>query len=296
MYKYYNLQEFPNNRQKGGIRMHTVWKGSISFGLVNIPVKMFTATEDKDIKFRYIHKTCNTPLNYKKVCPSCNIEVSDEDVVKGYEYEPGHFVVLRDEDFKAIQGNSGGSKSIEILDFVKLSEIDPVYFDKTYYLAPQDTDGKAYNLLRRAMGETGKIAIARVTIRSRQTLAALRVYRDALVMETLFYADEVRPSEQIPNLPRNTETNEKELDIAVKLIDSLTAEFKPEKYTNEYRTVLTELINKKIEGEEIRVAPTVSQSNVIDLMEALKASLQETKKKTGHKDAQAKKKKSEKAV
>jgi len=275
--------------------MHTVWKGAISFGLVNIPIRMFTATEDKDIKFRFIHKTCNTPLNYKKVCPSCNVEVNEEDIVKGYEYEPGHFVVLKDEDFKAIQGESG-AKNIEILDFVKLSEIDPVYFDKTYYLAPQDTDGKAYNLLRRAMDDTGRIAIARVTIRSKQTLAALRVYQDALVMETLFYADEVRPAEQIPNLPRNKETDEKELDIAVKLIDSLTAEFKPEKYTNEYRTVLTELINKKIEGEEIRVAPDVPKSNVIDLMEALKASLQETKKAAGRKGAQAKKKKTGKAV
>ncbi|NLM26996.1 MAG: Ku protein [Clostridiaceae bacterium] len=275
--------------------MHTVWKGAISFGLVNIPIKMFTATEDKDIKFRYIHKSCNTPLNYKKVCPSCNIEVSEEEIVKGYEYEPGHFVVLKDEDFKAIQGKSG-PKNIEILDFVKLSEIDPVYFNKTYYLAPQDIDGKAYNLLRRAMDQTGKIAIARVAIRNRQTLAAIRVYRDALVMETLFYADEVRPSEQIPNLPRNTDADEKELDIAVKLIDSLTVEFKPEKYTNEYRTVLSELISRKIEGEEIRVAPTVPKSNVIDLMEALKASLQETKKKTGRKSAQPKKKKAGKAV
>jgi len=275
--------------------MHTVWKGAISFGLVNIPIKMFTATEDKDIKFRYIHKTCNTPLNYKKVCPSCNVEVNEEDVVKGYEYEPGHFVVLKDEDFKAIQGDSG-TRNIEILDFVRLSEIDPVYFDKTYYLAPQDAEGKAYNLLRRAMDDTGRIAIARVTIRNKPTLAALRVYRDALVMETLFYADEVRPSEQIPNLPRKTDTDEKELDIAVKLIDSLTAEFKPEKYTNEYRTVLTDMINKKIEGEEIRVAPQAAKNNVIDLMEALKASLKETKKKTDRKPAQTKKKKAGKAV
>jgi DNA end-binding protein Ku len=146
------------------------------------------------------------------------------------------------------------------------------------------------------MDDTGRIAIARVSIRNKPTLAALRVYRDILVMETLFYADEVRSSEQVPNLPRKTDTDEKELDIAVKLIDSLTAEFKPEKYTNEYRTVLTEMINKKIEGEEIRVAPQASKNNVIDLMEALKASLQETKKKTGRKPAQTKKKKAGKAV
>jgi len=258
--------------------MHTVWKGAISFGLVNIPVRMFTATEDKDIKFRYLHKTCNTPLNYKKYCPSCNVDVSEDDIVRGYEYEPGHFVILTEADFESVKGDSK-NKSIEILDFVNLSEIDPVYFDKTYYLSPQETGSKAYNLLRQAMNDTGKIAIARVTIRSRETLAALRVYKNALVMETLFYADEVRPTEQIPGLPAITDTNEKELDIAVKLIDNLTTKFEPEKYTNEYNTALTELIQKKVEGKEIKVAPEAPRQNVIDLMEALKASLQETSRK-----------------
>lgn len=258
--------------------MHTVWKGAISFGLVNIPVRMFTATEDRDIKFRYLHKACNTPLNYKKYCPNCNVDVSEDDIVRGYEYEPGHFVILTEEDFESVKDTSKG-KSIEILDFVNLSEIDPVYFDKTYYLAPQETGAKAYNLLRQAMNDTGKIAIARVTIRSKETLAALRVYKNALVMETLFYADEVRPTEQIPGLPAETRTNEKELDIAVKLIDNLTAKFEPEKYTNEYNTALTELIRKKVEGKEVRVAPEAPKQNVIDLMEALKASLQETRKK-----------------
>jgi len=258
--------------------MHTVWKGAISFGLVNIPVRMFTATEDKDIKFRYLHKTCNTPLNYKKYCPSCNVDVSEDDIVRGYEYEPGHFVILTEADFESVKGDSK-NKSIEILDFVNLSEIDPVYFDKTYYLSPQETGSKAYNLLRQAMNDTGKIAIARVTIRSRKTLAALRVYKNALVMETLFYADEVRPTEQIPGLPAITDTNEKELDIAVKLIDNLTTKFEPEKYTNEYNTALTELIQKKVEGKEIKVAPEAPRQNVIDLMEALKVSLQETSRK-----------------
>jgi len=258
--------------------MHTVWKGAISFGLVNIPVRMFTATEDKDIKFRYLHKACNTPLNYKKYCPSCNVDVSEDDIVRGYEYEPGHFVILTEADFESVKGESK-NKSIEILDFVNLSEIDPVYFDKTYYLSPQDTGSKAYNLLRQAMNDTGKIAIARVTIRSKETLAALRVYKNALVMETLFYADEVRPTEQIPGLPAITETNAKELDIAVKLIDNLTTKFEPEKYTNEYNTALTELIRKKVEGKEIKVAPEAPKQNVIDLMEALKASLQEASRK-----------------
>ncbi|NLM11875.1 MAG: Ku protein [Clostridiaceae bacterium] len=274
--------------------MHTVWKGAISFGLVNIPVRMFTATEDKDIKFRYLHKTCNTPINYKKFCPNCNTDVTEDDIVRGYEYEPGHFVIVTEADFESVKGASK-SKSIEILDFVNLSEIDPVYFDKSYYLSPQETGSKAYNLLRQAMNDTGKIAIARVTIRSKETLAALRVYKNALVMETLFYAAEVRSTEQIPGLPAIAETNAKELDIAVKLIDNLTAKFEPEKYTNEYNTALTALIQKKVEGKEIKVAPEAPKQNVIDLMEALKASLQETNKKKPAKRG-TKKKTAEKAV
>ncbi|NLX77950.1 MAG: Ku protein [Clostridiaceae bacterium] len=268
--------------------MHTVWKGAISFGLVNIPVRMFTATEDRDIRFRYLHKTCNTPLKYKKFCPSCNMDVAEDDIVRGYEYEPGHFVILTEADFESVI-EASNNRSIEILDFANLSEIDPVYFDKTYYLSPQETGAKAYNLLRQAMNDTGKIAIAKVNIRSKETLAALRVYKNALVMETLFYADEVRPAEQIPGLPAVTETNEKELDIAVKLIDNLTAKFEPEKYTNEYKTALTALIQKKVEGKEIKVAPEAPKQNVIDLMEALKASLQETKKKKPEKRVTKKK-------
>jgi len=273
---------------RGRNEMHTVWKGAISFGLVNIPVRMFTATEDRDIRFRYLHKTCNTPLKYKKFCPSCNMDVAEDDIVRGYEYEPGHFVILTEADFESVI-EASNNRSIEILDFVNLSEIDPVYFDKTYYLSPQETGAKAYNLLRQAMNDTGKIAIAKVNIRSKETLAALRVYKNALVMETLFYADEVRPAEQIPGLPAVTETNEKELDIAVKLIDNLTAKFEPEKYTNEYKTALTALIQKKVEGKEIKVAPEAPKQNVIDLMEALKASLQETKKKKPEKRVTKKK-------
>ncbi|NLK69214.1 MAG: Ku protein [Clostridiaceae bacterium] len=268
--------------------MHTVWKGAISFGLVNIPIKMFTATENKDIRFRYLHRTCNTPINYKKFCSNCNVEVTEDEIVRGYEYETGHFVVLSEEDFESIKGKVD-KKNIEILDFVNLVEIDPVYFDKTYYLSPQDTGSKAYNLLRQAMKDTGRIAIARVTIRSKETLAALRIYKDVLVMETLFYPAEVRPTAQIPGLPEITEANAKELDIAVKLIDNLTSSFEPEKYTNDYNTALTELIQKKIEGKDIQVAPEAPKQNVIDLMEALKASLQETKKKSPKKSTARKK-------
>lgn len=257
--------------------MHTMWKGSISFGLVNIPIKMFSATENKDIKFKYLHKECKTPIKYQRTCPTCDKEVGWDDIVKGYEYEPGRYVIIEDEDLEALKTDA--TKSVEILDFVSLSEIDPIYFDKSYYLSPQDTGGKAYNLLRQAMNDTGKIAIAKITIRSKQSLAALRVYNNLLVLETIFFPDEVRAIDQVPGIPKEVKIDKKELDMATKLIDNLSAKFEPEKYTDDYREALRELINKKIEGEEIEAAPEAPHRNVIDLMEALQASVKETKPK-----------------
>lgn len=259
--------------------MHTMFKGSISFGLVNIPIKMFTATEDKDIRFKYLHKECNTPIKYKKTCPTCNKEIGQDEIVKGFEYEPGKYVIIKEEDFEAVKAEVN-ARAIEILDFVDLSEIDPIYYDKSYYLAPQEmgASGKAYNLLRKAMTDTNKIAIAKITIRSKQTLAALRVYEDLLVLETIFYPDEVRDTNLVPGLPKEVSIDEKELNIAEKLIDNLTSPFDPSKYTDDYRASLKEVIDKKVQGKEIEIAPDVREKNVIDLMEALQASLKETKK------------------
>jgi len=256
-----------------------MWKGSISFGLVNIPIKMFTATEDKDIKFRYLHKECHTPLKYQKICPTCNKEVSENEIVRGYEYETGHFIILDEKEISALKTEMD-NRAIEILDFVNLAEIDPIYFDKSYYLSPQDNGNKAYTLLRQAMNDTGKIAIAKMTIRNKQTLAAIRVYQNVLVLETLFYPDEVRPLNLIPGLPENNLANEKELDIAKKLIENLTAPFEPEKYKNDYREALQRIIDQKIQGKEIEIAPETPQRNVIDLMEALQASFKQTQKIT----------------
>ncbi|ADY56575.1 DNA end-binding protein Ku [Syntrophobotulus glycolicus DSM 8271] len=266
--------------------MHTVWKGSVSFGLVNIPIKMFAATEEKDIKFRYLHKDCHTPVKYDKICPTCRKSLKEEDIVKGYEYESGRFIIIDDHDLDALRAEAG-SKSIEILDFVNLSEIDPIFFDKSYYLSPPDANNKAYDLLRKAMSDTGKIAIARMTIRNKQTLAVLRVFQNTLVLETIYYPDEVRPVSQIPALPENAEVNPKELDIAVKLIENLTANFEPQKYQNNYRQALLDLIQKKIEGNDIQVAPEAPQKNVIDLMEALQASLKETQHKPDQKPSKS---------
>lgn len=270
--------------------MHTMWKGSISFGLVNIPIKMFAATEEKDVRFRFLHKECHTPVKYTKVCPNCEKELSEDEIVRGFEYEPGHFVIITNEDFDTVNSEIK-NRNIEILDFVNLAEIDPIYFAKSYYLSPQENGGKAYDLLRQAMNDTQKIAIAKITIRNKQTLSALRVFNNVLVMETLFYPDEVRPVSQVPGLPEDLSVDSKEITIATQLIDNLTAQFEPEKYKDNYREALLDLINKKINGQEIKIAPETPQKNVIDLMEALQASLKETEAK----EKQPRKKSSTKA-
>ena len=256
--------------------MHTMWKGSISFGLVNIPVKMFSATEDKDVRFRHLHKDCGTPIKYIKTCPHCDREVKMDEIVKGYEYEPGRFVLIKDEEIEAIVPAT--RKTIEILDFVDLKQIDPIYFDKTYFLSPHETGDKAYVLLREAMHQTGKIAIAKITIRSKESLAAVRIYQDCIVMETIFYPDEVRPIEQVPGLPQQVTPIEAEMKMAIQLIDQLATDFDPGKYTDEYRKNLLDLIHAKVEGEDIQEAPEAPRMNkVVDLMAALQASLEATK-------------------
>lgn len=252
--------------------MHTVWKGSISFGLVNIPVKMFTATEERNVRFRQLHKECHTPIKYAKVCPHCNREVESHEIVRGFEYEKGNFVIISDEDLEAITPER--RKAIEIVDFVSLEEIDPIYFDKSYYLAPQETGDKAYALLRAAMKETGKIAVARVTLRNRQSLAVVRLYGRCMVMETIFYPDEVRPVDQVPALPAEEfPLAESELAMAKQLVEHLTQPFDPSKYTDDYREELHRVIEKKLEGREVATAPAAPRANVIDLMQALRESL-----------------------
>ncbi|HJV46403.1 MAG TPA: Ku protein [Bacillota bacterium] len=256
--------------------MHTMWKGSISFGLVNIPVKMFSATEDKDIRFRHLHKDCGTPIKYSKTCPHCEREVQMNEIVKGYEYEPGRFVVISDEDIDAITPET--RKTIEILDFVSLDQIDPIYFDKTYFLSPNETGDKAYVLLREAMQRTGKIAIAKITIRSKESLAAVRLYQNCIVMETIFYPDEVRPVEQVPGLPTQLAVSEAEMNMAVQLIENLATDFDASKYNDDYRHKLLDLIHAKVEGEQVQEAPEIPRAvKVVDLMAALQASLEATK-------------------
>ncbi|CAN7724881.1 Ku protein [Paenibacillus sp. LjRoot153] len=259
--------------------MHTVWKGAISFGLVHVPVKMFSATEDKDISMRYIHKTCITPLSYVRKCQTCEKEVEWEEISKGYEFEPGRFILFEKDELEEISGEA--NKEIKILDFVNLTDIDPVYFQKTYYLGPGDTGAGAYMLLLDSMRQTGKIGIAKVSIRSKSSLAAIRVIENCLAMETIFYPDEIRPISQVPNLPEKVTVNEREMEMAKMLINQLSTPFEPEKYKDEYRARLLDAIEHKVAGEEIQTAPQMQKTSVIDLMSALQASLNATKPSDG---------------
>lgn len=253
--------------------MQTIWKGAVSFGLVNVPVKMFTATQDNDLQMRMLHKKLNVPIQYHRTCPKCEEEVKWSDIVKGYEYEPGHFVTFDKEELEEIASET--SREIRILDFVDLEEIDPIYYQKTYYLAPESNGTHAYNLLVQALLDTRKIGIANVSIRSRSSLAAIRIVDGVLSMSTMFYAEEIRSKKEIPNLPEETKADERELQMARMLIEQLSAPFEPEKYEDVYKERLMDAIEDKVKGKEVKFAPEEKKTNVIDLMEALKASLKQ---------------------
>lgn len=258
--------------------MHTMWKGTISFGLVSIPVKMHAATENKDVKLRQLHKECRSPIKYEKVCPVCEKEVGNDDIVKAYEYAKNKFVILDEEDLENLRKEQA-DKAVEIVDFVKLEDIDPIYFEKSYYLSPNEGGSKAYGLLRKALQETGKIGVAKIIIRQKEQLAVIRVYQNILVVETIHYPDEVRNVLDVPNVPEVVDVQKKELDVAKMLIDQLTTEFDPEKYQDEYRTALLELIEEKKNNAEVTTAQDKPvPDNVTNLMDALQASLDRAKK------------------
>ena len=240
-----------------------------------------TATENKDIKLRQLHKECHAPINYQKVCSGCSEEVKSEDIVKAYEYAKNKFVVLDDEELERLK-KENEDKAVEIIDFVKLEEIDPIFFERSYFMAPDSGGAKAYSLLRKALMESGKIGVAKIMIRSKEQLAVVRVYNETLLMETIHFPDEVRNFKDVPNIPEEQVVVKKELDTALMLVDQLTTTFDPEKYTDDYRTALMELIEEKKSGK-FTVTTTEKQptapSNVTDLMSALQASLDQTKKK-----------------
>ncbi|WP_028391429.1 non-homologous end joining protein Ku [Bacillus cihuensis] len=276
--------------------MHTMWKGSISFGLVNIPIKLHAATEDKDISLRTLHKECHSPIKYEKVCPICDKEVGKDDIVRAYEYTKGKFVVLPDEELEKLK-KENEDKAVEIIDFVKIEEIDPIYFNRSYYMSPNEGGVKAYALLRKALETSGKVGLAKIIIRSKEQLAVIRVLENTLLMETIHYPDEVRSTIDVPNIPAQEQVTKKELDTAILLIDQLTTDFDPDKYHDEYRTALMNLIESKKSGQKTVTSKMKAPqtSNVTDLMAALQASIDKTKpegtrqKKTVRKRATPKK-------
>jgi len=247
----------------------------LSFGLVNIPVGMYTATESNDISFHMIHAEDGGTIKQQRVCTRCGEVVAYGDLVRGYEYEKGKHVTLTDEDFKSVRAESSGA--IEITDFVDPDDIDPIYFESPYYLAPDKKSGKAFALLREALRATKKVALAKIVLRTREHLCAVRVSGDNLVLETMRYADEVRDSSSLPK--GEAEVGEREIKMAEMLIETMTSKFEPEKYKDTYTAGLQEVIEKKLAGEDVKVETKEREATeVIDLLAHLKASIEQSER------------------
>ena len=258
--------------------MRSIWKGAINFGMVTIPVKLYTATEQKDVRFRLVHQKDGAPIVEKRFCSEEDKEVPWEEVAKGYEVSKGEFVVVEREEVAAAAEPEDKTRTIDIGDFVEIEEIDPIYFEKSYFLEPTDVGVKPFNLLRRALDETGRVAIAKVAIRSKERLATLRVYDSTMVLETMYWPDEIRSVEQL-ELPtgKAASPQAREVDMARTLIESLASHFDPEQYKDEFRGALLELIERKMKGDRRSAKRRKPEPRVVDLMEALQASLNKAK-------------------
>jgi len=254
-----------------------IWKGSISFGLVNIPIALYPATRREELKFRLLRKTDLSPVNYKRVAEKDGKEVSWDQIVKGYEYEKGKYVVLREEDFQRVDLEA--TQTVDIQDFVDLKEIDPMFFYKPYYLEPQKGGDKAYALLRDALKDTNKVGVAKVVIKTRQYLAGVKPEDSALVLELMHFADELADPEKL-HVPKKLEVGKREMDMAKSLIGSMTSKWQPEKYKDDYRQALMDVIEEKVEagGKEIEEKPRKAPkpTKVIDLVSVLQKSLEHT--------------------
>ena len=252
----------------------SMWSGAISFGLVNVPVKLYSAVSRKTVRFNQLSAKTGSRIAQKRVDPTTGEEVAYEDIVKGYELTKDRYVLISQDELDALDPER--TRTIDIEDFVDIADIDPVYYDHPYYLVPDKGAAKAYGLLLDAMRESGKVAIARVVLRSKEQLVAIRPAGDVLMMETMLFHDEVVPSHDIEDLPDGKElkATDRELKMAQQLIDSLSSEFDPTSYHDEYREKVLELIEKKASGEEIAVQPDAPEpAKVPDLMAALEASL-----------------------
>src|SRR5689334_5552427 len=249
----------------------SLWTGTISFGLVSVPVRMFGATESKELRFHFLDKHDLQPIAYDKVRRDTGKHVDNDDIVRGFEVEKGRYVPLEDEDLDRLDVEL--TKTIDICDFVDLDEIDPIYFRKAYYLAPQDGAEKPYRLLGRALEETNKVAIAKIVIRNKQHLAALRASDGTIVLETMYYAYEVRQPEQVKG---GGQLRKPEVEMAKSLVDNLSAKFDPTKYDDTYRKELLQLLRAKAKGKELPEPEQEPEGEVVDLMAALRESVERT--------------------
>jgi len=270
--------------------MRTIWNGSISFGLVNIPIGLALATQRSDISFRTLHRECGTPIKQKRWCPLHEREVEPEELVKGWEVAKGEYVLVEEADLESVALQR--SQSIEILRFVELAQVDPVFFDPTYYLAPAASDAqrRPYVLLLRAMQESGMAAVGKFVLWGKENLCLIRAQGDTLLLELLFFAEDVRAKNEIEEAVGTVDVKKAELQLAQQVIDSLVGEWKIEDFENEYRRDLRAMLEAKLAGEEITRPEPVAETPVIDLMEALRRSVadaQEAKQKPAAKKTKA---------
>ena len=254
-----------------------IWTGTISFGLVNVPVRMYSAIEETDLHFHLVHEPDGGRIGYQKVCKAENEPVPDDEIVKAFEIEKDELVVLTDEDFAAVKAD--GVKTIEISDFVPYEEIDPIYFERTYYLGPQEGGEKVYSLLRQAMEKTGLAAVGKYVMRDKQHLGCLRIREGVITLERLFFHDEIRPAKEIA--PKKAKVPEAELKMATALIGQFKSSFEPERYEDSYRDALMKLIKAKQKGETITAVPAAEDEEPADLLAALKASVDAAKRSKG---------------
>ena len=255
--------------------MRTIWNGSISFGLVNIPIGLAVATQRNDVSFRTLHRECGTPIKQKRWCPFHERDVEPEELVKGWEVSKGEFVIVEESDLEAVALQR--SQSIEILRFVKLADVDPIYFDRTYYLAPASAEAqrRPYVLLLRAMQESGMAAVGKFVLWGKENLCLIRAQGDSLALQTLFFVDDVRSKGEIEEAVEATTLKKPELALAAQVIDSLVGEWDPADFENEYRKDLKAMLEAKLAGEPIVRPEPTAETPVIDLMEALRRSVAE---------------------
>ena len=260
--------------------MRALWKGAITFGLISIPVRLYSAVSEKGLKFHLLHDEDGGRVKYKRECSKCGKEVSWDDIVKGYEYSKDHYVQFTDEELDSVELDS--VRAIDVHSFVPLADIDPIYFNKTYYVAPEPSGLKAYKLLQEALEAEGQVGIAKVALRDKEHLATVRLMnkdgRPVFVLETMHWPDEIREPE-FEELDKNVDVRDAEVKMARQLVQQLADEFRPEEFQDEYRVALEKLVEKKVEGQEITVAaaPEEEPTKVVDLMEALKASVEQAK-------------------